>query len=322
VDRERGRVETGFPPLLGNISGAPLVRNGNNTAVLQDLNTTGGLVPQQELVEGKFRVSTRDTRAGTTVGTVVFPLNQGIHMADLFANHYLAADPTIAAGTNLLSPLDVFGDANGAAQKRGLRISSGTEQLSVSTYATTPVQLQSSEPYFRMAAVTGTISPVRANISTANEYENIPPRKSRYMYEYDLFFLDTAGRYMQKVVFDADPLTGIANDGTTGLSGPVGLPVDTGTTTATYLEATYLWQNNYSRISNPADANFGRALDASGTVIGEGQATRPEADVVKVDYSTRLQYNLSLGARVYDPSSSQVQSLLVSDRVQVNNVGR
>lgn len=43
---------------------------------------------------------------------------------------------------------------------------------------------------------------------------------------------------------------------------------------------------------------------------------------MKLDYATRLLFNISFGARVYDVSSAQPYSITISDKVQVNNVGR
>ncbi len=70
-----------------------------------------------------------------------------------------------------------------------------------------------------------------------------------------------------------------------------------------FVEVTYLWQNNYAR----------------GTAGGDDA---PEADVVKVDYSTRSLLNINLGVRVYDANRGRPQMVQLTDQVKINNVGR
>jgi len=90
------------------------------------------------------------------------------------------------------------------------------------------------------------------------------------------------------------------------------------------LRVTYLWQNNYARktTGEPIDVDGLSIADLPTAQPGEQKAIRPEADVVKVDYSTRSVINITLGARVYDSSTGQPQLIQVRDKVQVNNVGR
>jgi hypothetical protein len=49
---------------------------------------------------------------------------------------------------------------------------------------------------------------------------------------------------------------------------------------------------------------------------------RPEADVIKVNYSTRSLLNINMGVRVYDVATGRPQVVQVSDRVRLGNVGR
>ncbi|MBC8135878.1 MAG: hypothetical protein H8F28_08345 [Fibrella sp.] len=89
-----------------------------------------------------------------------------------------------------------------------------------------------------------------------------------------------------------------------------------------FLTATYQWQNNFSRNPNTADASWGHPLNASAAPITAGAATRPEADIFRINYATRQQYNINLGARIYDPTDGRASTIQVSDKVIINNVLR
>ncbi len=319
LDPARGRIETGLPPILGDTGGVPAIyENGIVTPGNPALMVAGNnpLANIGELVETKFRVNTRDPQAGVTL-----PTNQGRIAVDLFQNGYVrvgapAADIDGLGNGTLLSPLQAFG-VGAVGSRRGILVASGTDTVFG------PDNNEGSSmlvPYYRVSVLSsiqqpaGTLEPSDTTTPLQNKHyvQPIPARAPRYQFDYDLHpDPDAPGDpYQAFLKFDAPGENAIGllarrtDEGRPGIA-------------EKFLEATYLWQNNYAR--NPAN---GMPLDKDGNEILIGSAARPEPDAVKVDYATRSLLNIGFGARIYDTSQPQPYSITISDKVQVNNVGR
>lgn len=379
VDPDRGRIETGLPPLQGQ-SGVPYIARGNAVAAMVPGTTIFNTAdPAQsnygELIETRFVASSRWARAnagGNVIaadGTPVDILtNQGIVEADVFAQPvtqngslllgHITADtvPTgQTAGAGLQSPLDVFGTNNAAGNPRGIMVVPGSERVfgpDPSAYVTSRLV-----PYVRVPALAGQNNLGQRAAVTDNDvipdpalaprrmYADLAPIPTRYQFDYAAFEPDTgATRQLARVRFASgldNPLpdaNGQDNNAQAAAARYPGLParrpsqvgngnllnLQSGRTgyDDSYIQVTYLWQNNYSRNGDIASFDYGMPLTASLENFDQGSTGRPEADVVKVDYSTRALINVQLGARVYDVATSTAQSVTVSDKIQVNNVGR
>ncbi len=319
VDADRGRIETAFPPLMGQSSGGigvPFFQPAGGPIAA----VTPGLIPSAgEVIPTRFKIDTRHPSAGT--GGIA--ANQGILITDLFVANYQLAGAALTDPATMPSPLDVFGEAGtGTAKTRGVRIIPGSERL------TAPVTADSVPPvmtsWLRVGAVAagGTFQPSSTYDPTAlplPRFKTVPERKAQYTFDYDLYTTDAAEFLQQIFKFDfstsptgSDP---VAGDSASGMAAA-------DTVGANFLVATYFWQNNYSRNPNATSANWGNPLSATGVAIGPGTAARPEADIFRVDYATRQQYSINLGARVYDPTDGRAQTIQVSDKVIINNVLR
>lgn len=325
VDPNRGRIETGLPPLAGSNTGVPFFTDSTGTIYTMQPASAGPNFG--EPLQTVFRLNTRSVSAGGTdaLGNKI-PTNQGILAADLFrnqttaggmgANYYAAPAPGVS-GVGLLapdsapyvSPYTVFAQA---ATHAGIMLAHGSERVTGPDNALTYTNLV---PYTRVPAVVttdasqpGQVVP-DTNDPTKDMYAAFVDGTRDYGIETDLPPYDRA-----VLKFD---LPGMPGQKIVGL--PAKRSTDTSATTPQKeIRVFYLWQNNYTRNAN------GEPVDANGNAVAaEGRTTiRREADVVKVDYSTRSLINIALGARVYDASSGQPQLIQVRDKVQINNASR
>jgi hypothetical protein len=254
---------------------------------------------------------------------------------------------TVPLGTGLLSPLDVFGTGT-AATRRGIQVVPGSERV----FGPDPGALVTNRlvPYARIPSLAATgnlghrsavaIEDIEADPNAAGRvrYTDLPPISARYLFDHILFEPGTGnGRQRARLRFEngtddsetdnnalavAARIPGLparpASD--PGLNADLALlqPGNSGHNDG-YVLVTYLWQNNYSRNPNTG-ADFNKPLRTDLSAVATDD--RPEPDIVKLDYSTRALINVQLGARVYDVSTSTAQSVTVSDKVKVNNVGR
>jgi hypothetical protein len=300
VDPLRGRIVTGFPPLADDPTrtGVPL------------FDANGEPVPTV------FRLNTRHPDAGVTR-----PTNAGITEANLASPNYYPAFPLAATPVTpapYRSPFALFG--NGFADFGGAMIVAGSERVLGPDTAAARLDLSRPEPssvntelvpYSRVAALTALIpqsartdnDPIVDGTST---YTGFPVGGLNYFLEDDLS--------------PDQPLVRFDNSTAGSIPPPQGLPAArAGDPDQKEIQVTYLWQNNYARDERgwPVNAN---GQSASGS---EDAATiRPEADVIKVNYSTRSLLNINMGVRVYDVATGRPQVVQVSDRVRLGNVGR
>ncbi len=151
--------------------------------------------------------------------------------------------------------------------------------------------------------------------TTPESYTKVFERRAQYVFDYDLFPNTAADLLKQIVTFDTAGTNPTATGKASGMAA-------SDTNGVNFLTASYLWQNNFSRNPNTGDASWGNPMDSAGNVIVSGSAARPEADIFRIDYATRQQYNINLGARIYDPTDGRAQSIQVTDKVIINNALR
>jgi|GEM_PF-777927 len=333
VDPARGRIETAFPPLATS-NGIPLFTPaGGGAAQVMNPGPVGNF---GELVPLLYVRNTRDDdpndealygeqprAAGLTYpgseGQLVVPQNQGIVRAELFdrGNNPFRYFP-FGGGTAYASPFNVFGNAGSAVSFRGIMLVPGSEkvmgpdnQLSPNpNNATSLLQVT----YYRVPAAVGSLAKKASIIEAGANRLYQWNAQMNYRVEADLGNFATP--YLE---FDKPA---------TELSAPrdqaAGLPaVPAGSTGAQgILTVSFLWQNNYAR--NQAGQPINAQGQATTNSLGGNDVSRirPEADVVKLDYATRAQMNVNVGARVYDTTTKTAQSAEVNDKVTVNNVSR
>jgi prepilin-type N-terminal cleavage/methylation domain-containing protein len=353
LDPARGRVETSFPPLATNSQGIPLFIDVNGSQPAGLGSGPGGNFGT--LVPTIFRQNTLDQanagqEQGTgTQGAYFIPVNQGILTADLSApNYYLAMAPMpllTSAGPSFDSPFNSIGGATDPATPgtyRGILMVPGSEKvmgpdnnvtLDTSVNPASPVLVS----YYRISSVTsgpGQLAKTVAASLPKDTNGRMYTRTAQLNYELQ-FDLD---KYRAPVLKFDEPPT-IALDDAAGLPA---LPAsDPNAPNANELRVTYLWQNNYSR------DNQGRPLNVDGNTTNGNlddllvqrtnpisgvienvlktvtqNAPRPEADVIRADYSTRSLVNIIMGARVYDTSAGTPQTAQFTDKIVVNNVAR
>ena len=351
VDPVRGRVETGLPPILGDTgSRAPQMRKADGTQVaIPTLAETGGTYSRHigDPIQSIYRLNTRDHRAGLSIDPAdgnpvdpgapdyVVPNNQGILVAGLFERRYypnippfssqILAPPGVAAS---ISPVELFA-GNGGTQ--GISIVAGSERV----MGPSPTQSVNLVTYNRVGSV-GSLVAKETGYLVTSAAPNYPAFAAtatgplQYTLESDL-----DGRHKNPVLrFDVLPVNPEPDRYTSGTllgvwyahlfkgENVTGLPATDKTdnnTAQREIQVTYLWQNNYARNTSgePIDVSHRSATDLSPTKV-----IVPEADVVKVDYSTRALVNVTLGVRIYDPNSGQPENVQVSDKIAVRNLGR
>lgn len=331
VDADRGRIETAFPPLMGAQNGSGVgvpyylpVENPNTVSAVP-----GGLgspnpadlgVPQGELIQTAFSLDTRDPASNTAPN----PVNLGIFEADLFSANYAPLQAGLAGTLSNASPLLGFGEKANLAETRGVRIIPGSERLTAPTSdggVPTAWSRIAAAPIGTMSQPVSQFDPLAPPVAGGGiepRFTLVPERKPLYVFNYD-FYPDAANKpYSQIFTFDyagAPQTYTVAGTLSSGMAAARTAGVN-------FLTATYFWQNNFSRNPASGDAFWGNPLSATGERITEGGATRPEADIFRVDYATRQQYNINLGARIYDPTDGRAQTIQVTDKVIINNVLR
>ena len=351
VDPARGRIETGLPPLAGNANGAPLFYNANNGNAVNAM-VAGASGNLGEVVQTVYRQNTLDTRVAgqqnTATGAYV-PINQGILTADLAqtdaantpGGYYELTGtlPSITSpGTEYPSPFVAFGGANASATGfQSARIIRGTETVigpdnqmytigSGTAAATPPVT------YLRLpesaVSTSGDGLAKKSNVAGAGAtsfYVRSGPLN--YRLEQDLASYNAPLLRFDQSLSPSDKdrprdpnssafaIADLSNPQFQVAGLPARLVGDSGPDRD--IQVTFLWQNNYARSAN------GQPLDVAGNGPSvTNPSVKPEADVVKVNYSTRSLVNIALGVRVYDTSSGQAQTSQISDKIKVNNVGR
>ncbi len=351
LDPARGRIETGFPPLAGNTSGAPLLQDAAGNLRPMTVGTLPAASPQinfGEIVPTVFRINTRRPDAGgTDVNGAVVPANQGFLNVRLLtnqqANEQIVADPsatTLSPGLNYYLQSSL-GNALTAAQLPDngdypspravfghMLIAPGTERVLGPSSTYTTGGSSENVSYFRLptfsdSSLSQTVFFVDP-AATPPVYRNFTVSNPSYFFDYDLPPTDM-------LKFANEPVRQTGSD-----SGVPGVPALV-TGSGKELRVSYLWQNNYSRKFRPADpptdVPVGTPLDASGqnniSMVARPDGTfpdrlagPPEPDVVKVDYSTRAVFAVNVGARVYDSGSGEAQFIQLADKIQINNVGR
>jgi prepilin-type N-terminal cleavage/methylation domain-containing protein len=353
LDPARGRIETAFPSLATDPSGIPLYvdPDGGMQALNRGPNGNFGT-----LVPTIFRQQTLDqANAGrqidpTATGSFYVPLNQGILGTDLSASNYYLATAPIPAFTNhgqaFDSPFVSMGGAadNPATSYRGIMIVPGSEKVmgpdnNITLDANNNPVLTT---YYRISTVTsapGTLAKL-AGVTPQKDTEAGTLNAVRYytrtaQLNYDLEF-DLSNYRAPKLKFD-EP--GIALDNAAGLPA---LPLnDAAAANANELRVSFLWQNNYSRntVGQPlnvdGNATIGNlddpTVNQTNPITGVIQkvlknptqsAVRPEADVIRADYSTRSLVNVVMGARVYDSTTGTPQTAQITDKLVIGNIPR
>jgi prepilin-type N-terminal cleavage/methylation domain-containing protein len=311
IDPVRGRIETAFPSLAGD-SGAPYITNGANPPRMVPgfdpfvANNVGDLIPTT------FNAMTRDNRTSALPpGTV--PVNKGIESANLLADQdpideNNPAGPKKVSASYLYYLPDGTGVVNAAPTVNfgNVMIIPGSEQVTgpdlvVTANSPTGTSLI---PYHRVATNLGSVQKLAGLDTTSNRYLN---RNGELDYRLDDDKLPLLGR----LVFDE-------GDSDTGLAGlPASTAADDAVTmNPSLLKVTYLWQNNYAR--NAA----GEPLNANGVALSTIINGKPDGDIVRVDYSTRAILSINFGARVYVSDGAEPQTVQVTEKVKINNLGR
>ncbi len=336
VDAARGRIETAFPPLVTQ-NGVPLYYpNGDTTqtpvplanAVTPTTGNFGTLVPavfRQDTYRGTVLSNDQSTTI-TNAGLVQTNLNSGFY--------YQVTSPLASfsnPGTPYPSPFSTF--MGGAWQS--IIISPGSERVmgpdNNFVDANNKPLLVDASGNLLLTNYFG-ISPL-ASITKPNDTTKDSTGQA-------VFVRSVQPNYQLETGVDSynqPTLTFDAND-TTSKDPAAGLPAAK-VAGIGELRVTYLWQNNFAR-----DA-AGHPVNAFGEYIGSGNAPsatnpnttigiganhapvtaidyRPEPDVFKVDYTTRTQINILLGARVFDSSTGQPQTAQVTNRITVGNVAQ
>ncbi|MDX1933954.1 MAG: hypothetical protein SFU56_15245 [Capsulimonadales bacterium] len=335
VDPSRGSVETAFPPLAtqqATNEAIPLyVPEGTNSVTPLVAGPDGNY---GTLVPTVFRQGTRRTNAGLSG----VPTNAGLQFTSLSQPlYYLVQSPlpiyTLPASAGYASPFSAF---MGQTTWQGIMITPSSEKVqgpdvNVSFDPTTGRLLLAD--YSRLPNVGEVSLAKKAGVSNGRFVRSIAPN----------YQLETAlGNYNNPVLKFDETTSG--ESGSEAIEAEIpGLPaitpgeIDPATNQRKpegELRVTYLWQNNYAR-----DA-AGRALNTYGEIVTSADRTpagggvgsrhtfitgadyRPEPDVMKIDYSTRSQINVQLGARVYDTSTGQPQTAQINNRITVGNIAR
>ena len=305
IDPQRGRIVTAFPPLAATDAGVPLFSAAN------------------EPIQTVYRLNTRfpsgtGAPAGPQPGTplpnqnlppiLTYPLNQGIWEANLRQRSYFALYPASAVpdpgpqGT-YDSPLDRFGGALIVPGSERVLGPSNGGYNTLTGYQRVPAIASVSKQAATIVNVGTSLT------SQFTRYQGPPAGPQTYRLDLDLNPLQPT------IIFDEYRGD---NNFPQGLWAAAGDDAD-----QKEIQVTYLWQNNYARTPPSASdpTTFGPPLAVDGEPT-PGRSAAPEPDVVKVDYSTRSLMNVRLGARVYDVSSGRPQTIQISDRVKINNVGR
>ena len=345
VNLERGTVQTGFPPLAGDNTGAPLIREPNGTVrpmiPAGSFDTAFPDVNLGELVESVYRSNTRDIVSDTDPFAAT---NQGIAAIDVWDSttlRYFRADGSdVTAGAAPLtglttrlridqfgssaSPLHIFGNVNnlGVLQPGGgLLIAAGTERVMGPDLSVTP----GGNPlglvaYYRAPAA---ISSVVKKSSQVTDPVNLNRKRwspitgqRTYLFDQDTQTNITTNLPMAILRFDNPGGPGLPSRAFTDTApSPDNQSALAPAVREQEVQITYLWQNNFARRN-------GKPVDAQGNVIGDKAIIAPEPDVVKADYSTRDMLTVNVGVIIYDSNTHQPSSISLTDKVRVNNTIR
>jgi prepilin-type N-terminal cleavage/methylation domain-containing protein len=339
VDTQRGRIQTGFVPLAGNIAGAPLLMIN---VPLRSINDTrpmvAGFYPGDnfgDLVPTLYRVITRDPRAGMTLPDLsVMPTNQGIAQINLWndaptpprkvnATPWETIPPMMRyfaivenPGSPILSPSPFFTfgniSATGVNPGGGLLVAPGTERVVGPELAVTSNTLALTSYYRAAEVVAGGGSPVLKKATLVVDQRGTPPQQR---------WSPSTGQKSYYFDQETEPHHALLRfDEPTGPGLPAKAATDGDAIAERELQVTYLWQNNYAR--RVGGTENGWPMDAQGNVEGEKIGITPEADVIKVDYSTRNLINISFGVHVYDTNTKRPTAVTLSDKIRVGNVQR
>ncbi|WP_395093101.1 type II secretion system protein [Armatimonas sp.] len=355
VNLERGTVQTGFPPLAGDDTGAPLIRRllANGTLAppspmmpAGSFDTAYPDVNLGELVETLYRSNTRDPRADDPFLSPPFPTNQGIAAIDVWdrttRRYFLADGSDVTAGAAPLtglttrlridqngssaSPLHIFGNVSnlGVLQPGGgLLIAAGTERVMGPDLSVTP----GGNPlglvaYYRAPAAISSVvkkaSLVTENLADPNSRKRWTPITGQrtYLFDQDTQTNITTNLPMAILRFDNPGGPGLPSRAFTDTApSPDNQSALAPAVREQEVQITYLWQNNFSR-------RDGKPVDAQGNVIGDKAIIAPEPDVVKADYSTRDMLTVNVGVMIYDSNTHQPSSISLTDKVRVNNTIR
>jgi len=317
VDPSRGRVETGFPALAGNASGAPFcVVAGNVVAAVPGTTPTSG-----DLIPVVLRLNTRDPQAG--IGGV--PTNQGriaVFPMALGSGVGYVAEAGFAVSGDIPSPLRTFGNGvlGALGPGGGVMIVPGSEQVSAPDFATVTSTVSTLVTWHRAPAATGSVVKKATLIDDA--IDGIVPARRRWT--------SATGARTFLMEQDTQPNDGIRfqfdEEGGAGL--PAKSVTDPATVAERNLEIRFHWQNNYARKIGggqngwPVNADDQSLVDLAGGNQPGRQSLVPDPDVVKVDYATRAQIVVDFGVGVYDTNTRRARTLQVSDRVRVGNLNR
>jgi len=325
LDPERGVIKTGFPPLAGETSGAPLIRLANGTIRPMIAGPWPDANPG-ELVQTVYRLNTRHPDADSIAAV---PSNQGWGEVDLWDSatfrYYLdgvsLTTPVMTSAVgNYASPLSIFGNVRlGVLQAAGgLMVAAGTERvigpdlsvtaggnnLGLVTYYRSPGAIASVVK--KATLLTDTNNPLRKIWSPITGQRN-------YLFDQDTRLNTVTGLLGAFLRFD--------NPGGPGL--PARPFTEPGNIAEREIQVTYLWQNNYARRNKPGTPEEnGQPTDSAGKILGEVAMIAPEPDVVKVDYATRDLIAINLGVNVYDTTTRQATSISLNDKVRVGNATR
>jgi prepilin-type N-terminal cleavage/methylation domain-containing protein len=317
VDSSRGRIETAFPALAANDSGAPLCMvAGSLVAAAPGVTPTNG-----DLLPIVLRLNTRDPQAG--VGTV--PTNQGrvaVFPLGLGTGIGYVSDTANAIAGDIPSPMRTFGNGNlgSLGSGGGLMIVPGSEQVSAPDLAAVTSSISTLVSWHRAPSATGSV--VKKATLVDDPLDGTAPARRRW----------TAATGARTFLLEQDtqPNDGIRfqfdEEGGPGL--PSKSVTDSGNVAERILEIRYLWQNNYARKVGgaqngwPVNTDDQSLVDLAGGSQSGRQSVVPDPDVVKVDYATRSQIVVDFGVGVYDTNTRRARTLQVSDRVRVGNLNR
>lgn len=279
---------------------------------------------------------------------VYVPTDQGILGTTLAYRLYYPANkpilPFTAPGQPYDSPFVTLGGASAAdglpvtnpLPFLGLIIAPGTETvLGPDNSLTADGAAGLMTTYYRIPAIEAQDKP-----TTVNTPDPVQPNDRRYVRTAPLNYSlsQDLGNFAAPVLlFDEQPSASSPDTA-------AGLPARSSQVNAPQgeLRISYLWQNNYSRdragrplntltcstVGDPNGQNERprRTSLPSDACISQANKTaegiRPEADVLKLDYSTRALINVLLAPRVYDTSSGLPQSAQVNDKIAAGNVAR
>lgn len=343
VDPLRGRITTAFAPLAGDGTGLP-VFDANNEPIqtVLRMNTRrllagrrSPLLPEPPVSDPIRSANDYPYNAGVTSIYLApeltnDPEDPNLQTRRLYYRLPLPAGalpPAPDAAGDSVSPFATFGPVLVVPGSERVLAPEPNASAALTTGASSITPLV---PYFA-------ISPT-SSFNYPNTPEVVGVSFPRSTTDPGLFVSDLAGAMQYQPLFEGeyalrprirfdqwDSASGVLAGGRP-VRGLPAVPAAAPAAAQKEVQVSYLWQNNYAREVSVAsgDPQYNFPVNAAGSTVWDtgGGAIRPEPDVVKVDYSTRSLMNVRLGARVYDATSGQSNTIEVADRVKINNVGR